>query len=687
MRLVSSMAALTLRLLGDPRVSTPGNPDIRLPTRKSLALLVYLASPPGVAHNREELSGLLWSRSADDQSRASLRQNLTRLRRSLGPASEAIKADVRYIELPADLVETDVSKFEGLIASSDPGSLEAAAELLDGEFAAGLNLNEAPFDEWISTQRRRVSALATEALTRVLDLYEDQEDHDRATETARKLLAIDPLQERVHQCLMRALARQDRFESALQQYKLCREVLRKELNIEPGADTTELREQIARRREAVRHATDAPEVESDGLFRVLGSKAPVTETRPSELPPQLQSLDLTVPERPSIVIVPFRNLTGDPAQECLAEGLRLDIQAALVKITGIFLIAAGSANALRGTDTRTAGAALGVRYALQGSIRRTGQKLRISTELIDVEGGNAIWTDSYDRLFDDGFDVQDEIVEEIITALDVQLLSGEQAKVWHKTLKDRSALEYFYKGVQEFFRLRKDSNLRARRFFEIVEKKQPEVSIGATWVAMCHWFDRFKGWVDEPDQSLELAGNWAAKATAMPDADGQAHMVLSHVHLLNRRFDDALVVGREAVILRPNCTNANGFFANVLHYCGDQDDAIKHATWAIRYSPVYPTIFADVLALAYLLKGNHKAASAVAGEVLRLNVEATTTRVVLIAACAAGGRVSEARKLAAQVSATDEAFSLRRFADQQPYRNTTDLEALLGWLTEAGLPA
>lgn len=687
MRLISNMAALTLRLLGNPRISIAGNPDVRLPTRKSLALLVYLASPPGVAHNRDELSALLWSRSAEDQSRASLRQNLARLRRSLGPASEAIKADSRHIELVADLVETDVSKFEALIAVSNPGSLGAAADILDGEFAAGLNLNEAPFEEWISIERRRLSTIATEALTRLLELYEGQEDHDSATEIARKLLAIDPLQERVHQSLMRALARQDRFESALQQYKLCREVLRKELNIEPGADTTALRGQIARRREAVRHAADAPAVESDGLFRVLGNQASVAGTLRNKLPPQLHGLDLTVPERPSIVIVPFRNLTGDPAQEHLAEGLRIDIQAALVKITGIFLIAPGSANALRGTDARTAGAALGVRYALQGSIRGAGRKLRISAELIDVEDGNAIWTDSYDRLFDDGFDVQDEIIEKIITALDVQLLSGEQAKVWHKTLKDRDALEYFYKGVQEFFRLSKDSNLRARRFFEIVEKKQPKVPIGATWVAMCHWFDRFKGWVDDPDRSLELAGHWAGKAAVMPDADGQAHIVLSHVHLMNRRFDDALVVGREAVILRPNCTNANGFFANVLHYCGEQDDAIKHATWAIRYSPVYPTFFADVLALAYLLKGNHEAAAAVAGEVLQLNAAATTTRLVLAAACAAGERASEARMLADQVSVADEAFSLRRFAGQQPYRNTGDLEALLGWLSRAGLRA
>lgn len=681
------MPALTLRLLGSPRVSTPEDPDLRLPTRKSQALLVYLASPPGLAHAREELSGLLWSRSGEDQARASLRQHLTRLRKVLGPASEAIKADAGQIELVGELVETDISRFEKLAVDPDPGCLEAAAELLRGEFAAGLNLNEGPFEEWISNERLRVSALATGAFVRLLRIYEEREDFEGAAGLARKLLVIDPLEERAHQCLMRALASQERFESALQQYKLCREVLRKELNIEPGEDTTALRKQIARRRQAAREAADAPAVESDGLLRALHGKAPAVGGLRNGLPPQLQGLDLTVPERPSIVIVPFRNLTGDADQDYLAEGIRIDIQAALVKITGIFLIAPGSANALRSADARRAGAVLGVRNALQGSIRRAGKKLRISAELIDVEGGNAIWTESYDRLFDDGFDVQDEIVEEIITALDVRLLGGEQAKVWHKTLKDRDALENFYKGVQEFFKLRKDSNLRARRFFQIVEKKQPAVAIGATWVAMCHWFDRFKGWGDDPDRSLKLAGLWAAKAAAMPDADGQAHMVLSHVHLINLRFDDALVVGREAIILRPNCTNANGFFANVLHYCGEQDDAVKHATWAIRYSPVYPTFFADILALAYLLKGNHRAASAVAGEVLRLNHEATTTRVVLAAACAAGERIAEARKLADQISAADKAFSLRRFADQQLYRSTGDLEKLLGWLNLAGLPA
>ena len=238
-----------------------------------------------------------------------------------------------------------------------------------------------------------------------------EKDFDKAADIACKLLTFDPLQERVHQSLIRALARQERYESALQQYKQCRDLFRKELGIDPGDDTRALREEIARDRETQRHAPNAPAVETEDLIRVPGGQPPKEAAQGPNLPPQLQGLDLRVPERPSIVILPFDNLTGDAESNHLAEGIRIDIQAALVKITGIFLIAIGSANAMRGRDSQGAGEALGVRYALQGSLRRSGSKLRISAELIDVQAGNAIWTETYDCQFDDGFDVQDEIIK------------------------------------------------------------------------------------------------------------------------------------------------------------------------------------------------------------------------------------------------------------------------------------
>jgi TolB-like protein len=321
-----------------------------------------------------------------------------------------ITADAHRIALTADLAETDIVEFERLLSRGDVASLETATELLRGEFAAGLHINEPPFEDWIANERRRVSELAIAALGRLLTHYEDRNDPDKTAFLAAKLLAIDPLQERVHQSFMRARADQDRFESALQQYKICRDLLRKELAIEPSEAMRALQAEIVRRREAVRHAPTAPAVETGGLLRILGDKPSGVMAVAADMPPQLQGLDLTVPERPSIVILPFENLTGDADSNHLAEGVRIDIQAALIKITGIFIIAAGSANAMRGRDTISAGKALGVSYVLQGSLRRSGPRLRMSAELIDVHSGNAIWTDSYDRQFDDGFEVQDEII-------------------------------------------------------------------------------------------------------------------------------------------------------------------------------------------------------------------------------------------------------------------------------------
>lgn len=469
------MTKLTLQLMGIPQVSTPDIPDIRLPTKKSQALLIYLASPPGVQRSRDQLAGLLWGRSAQDQARSSLRQNLARLRKSLGAAKDAIVADGQHISLSPECIDVDTARLERLLSTPHVTELAGAAELFGGEFASGVDINEEAFDEWISNERRRISELAVSGLSRLLGHYEEQEDFGNAAGIACKLLSADPLQEGVHQSLMRSLAHEHRYEAALLQYKQCRDLLWKELGIRPGDDTRLLYKEITRHREAHRHVPNAPAVETDDLIRVLDNRRLKEVAVTPDLPPQLQGLDLRTPQRPSILILPFDNLTGSTEDDHLAEGIRIDIQAALVKITGIFLIAAGSANAMRGRDCISAGNAVGVRYVLQGSLRRSGQTLRISAELVDVHSDNAIWTDSYDRQFDDGFDVQDDIIREIITALDVTLLRGEQAAVWHKTLKDRDTLECFYKGVHEFFKMGKEPILRARRYFETVDKKQPDV--------------------------------------------------------------------------------------------------------------------------------------------------------------------------------------------------------------------
>ena len=174
------MKKLILDLLGEPRISTLDTQDLRLPTKKAHALLIYLASPPGVPRSRDHLAGLLWGRSAQDQARSSLRQSLARLRKSLGRAKDAILADARHIELDPECVEIDTTRLEGILSGPDETALAQAADLIRGEFARGFDINEEGFDEWITYERRRISELAVSGLSRLLTHYEGREDFDKA---------------------------------------------------------------------------------------------------------------------------------------------------------------------------------------------------------------------------------------------------------------------------------------------------------------------------------------------------------------------------------------------------------------------------------------------------------------------------------------------------------------------------
>ena len=143
---------------------------------------------------------------------------------------------------------------------------------------------------------------------------------------------------------------------------------------------------------------------------------------------------MQIPDRPSVIILPFRNLTGDDEHDCLCEGLRIDIQKALVKVSGLFLIAHGSANAVGDEEPRIACGITGVRYALHGSVRRAGENVRFAVDLTDSDSGEIVWADSIDGVLEDTFTLMDEVASRVLTAMNVKLVSGEPARVWHKIL-------------------------------------------------------------------------------------------------------------------------------------------------------------------------------------------------------------------------------------------------------------
>ncbi len=434
----------------------------------------------------------------------------------------------------------------------------------------------------------------------------------------------------------------------------------------------------------------APLAAGDGEPAAYGVALPEGEPadRNRHPAPHCRALDLPLPANPSIIILPFANLGGDDGNDHLATGIRLDVQTALVKISGLFVIAAGPANsyAARDVPAQQIGTEMGVRYVLEGSVQRAGQRLRVTAQLTDTQDNQVVWAERYDPSLDDELEVQDEITRRVVTALDVKLVGGEQARVWRHTLRDPHALDTFYRGLAHFMRMDRENMAVARELFARVFDLAPDVALGPTYLAICHWWEALRGWGDSTGASLDEAGRWGERAVVMEDADGQAHGILAHVYVQRGRHDDALRIGAEGVAIRPLCANTNAFYASVLNYSGSHAEAVERMRGAIRYAPVYAPWWLDVLAAAYHLAGEHDRAVAVVREALRLDPNAIDARLIGVAACIAGGWASEARYLASDVLNRAPELSARAWSQGLPYRERTTREALDKALVKAGLP-
>ena len=248
---------LKLTLLGDFRPSSKPAPALVLPTRKTQALLAYLALPLGQAHPREKLASLLWGDMPDAQARGNLRHALSRIRKALPrTARPGMLLDGPSVAPGPSAVDVDVARFERLVADGRPDALEQIAGLYRGDLLAGLALAERPFEEWLTSERERLHELAIQALGRLFTHQQKAGAAEPAVQTGLRLLALDPLQEPVHRAVMRLYARLGRREAALRQYQLCVDALKRELSTPPEAETTQLYQEIQRARPI--HPDQAP---------------------------------------------------------------------------------------------------------------------------------------------------------------------------------------------------------------------------------------------------------------------------------------------------------------------------------------------------------------------------------------------------------------------------------------------
>jgi TolB-like protein len=367
---LAAMADLNLTLFGGFEARRGSGTVVDLPGQKERALLAYLAMSPGDAHPRERLAGLLWSERGDRQARDSLKQALMRLRRCLDAAEGgALRADRQSVALEPAAVSVDVLAFEEFIRDGTINALAQAIAIYRGDLLEGIAIHDQAFENWLLVERQRLRQLLERALADLMAQALASGDPETAADAARRLLLLDPLSEAAYRTLMEVHATQGQTAQALKLYEALRERLRRELGVLPDPATAALHERLRLRRPA---AGDAPPAQPEAAL----------------------------PEaKPSIAVLPFVNLSGDPEQQYFSDGITKDIITELSRFRTLFVIARNSSFQYRDgdADVMRVGRELGVRYIVEGSVRRIGERVRISAQLIEATTGAHLWAEHYDR--------------------------------------------------------------------------------------------------------------------------------------------------------------------------------------------------------------------------------------------------------------------------------------------------
>ncbi len=421
------------------------------------------------------------------------------------------------------------------------------------------------------------------------------------------------------------------------------------------------------------------------VYRVIG---PSAETTPAviQAPPE-REISLPVPEKPSLAVLPFANLSADSKQDYFSDGLTMDIMTALVKIPGLFLISEISMFSYKSQapSVRELGRRLGVSHVLDGGVRKAGDRIRITARLLETANGRQVWAERFDRKIDDIFAVQDEITEKIVEAMDVKLVTGEMASKIRKNLRNPEALEYYYRGWEALFGSTRDDIKDALQMFEETMRLEPESAFGYALTAWTHWWSVDQGLSEDISRSLQLASELARKAHEREDFTGLSHLVMAQIHLYNHEHDKALAAAEKAVLARPSCDISYVAKANILNYLGRPAEAIDLAKYAIRLAPVYPPFFPQILAAAFLGSGRYEEAIASSRDVLKRDPDNLGAFLILASANAALDRQAAAAKAASEVRRIKPDFAIQKYAATQPYKDADRLAQVTGLLQKAGL--
>jgi TolB-like protein/cytochrome c-type biogenesis protein CcmH/NrfG len=404
----------------------------------------------------------------------------------------------------------------------------------------------------------------------------------------------------------------------------------------------------------------------------------------SDQPPR----PLPVPDRPAIAVLAFENMSGDREQDYFSDGISEDVITALSKVRWFFVIARNSTFVYKGraVHIRQIAEELGVRYVVEGSVRRSGDRVRITAQLNDVATGSHIWAERYDRSLTDLFAVQDEITDAIVAAIEPQIYAAENFRAKRKPPNSMDAWDLVMRALSHYWRVTRGDHVIAQGLLEQAIAIDANYGQALSVLATSHMFGAHLGWADIKT-AAPIAERAALGAIQADSEDAWAHTALGSVYFSTRRLDHSLAEFELALQLNPNFSLAQGYYALALSYCGRWQESHDAARRAIRQSPRDPSlaIYYGIAAYAQFVGRNYPEAIALARDAIRQRGDLTGAYRVLTVAAGMAGDTEVATAALAELRRTQPNISLAWIATELPWKLESDREHYLEGFRRAGL--
>jgi adenylate cyclase len=403
----------------------------------------------------------------------------------------------------------------------------------------------------------------------------------------------------------------------------------------------------------------------------------------------IEATALPLPDKPSIAVLPFENMSGDPEQEYFADGLAEDIITGLSQTQGLFVIARNSSFVYKGirVDVKKVGRELGVQYVMEGSVRRSGNRVRITAQVIDATSDTNVWADRYDGSLDDVFSLQDEITNRVLSTVGTEITLAEMGRAVSKRSSSFVAWDYYLQALHEFHHITKGRIEIAKGLLHTAIELDPRFATAYATLARCHIQSAHHGWGHNSLEEIKMARKWAQNAIDLDPHDALAHLAIGQIFTFDSMSESAIKELNRAIELNPNLSLAHGLLANTLGFLGETEAALSASKKAIRGSPRDPDRYVPYLGImnAQFAAGRYEECVAAAEQGIILQPNFYGGYCIMAAALPYLDRIEEAKEALEQCRKVMPRLTLKGVRRNPMFVRSDDIERLLEGLRHAGL--